>query len=830
LCKPLNYPYLPVPCEHFTDVTFTSTLVSGETRQQAVAAWYDIVSSASTACAGVIPLLWPQAAVWDGDSWGAMTEIPGRPAMTILGNYQKLGLSADQHGNVRLTFPDFYDADFCAPPSAAPQVRTTNWSNASQSWSTATLLDTGVNLDLAVLEDNTAVGVYSGLPDLKWASAAAGGSWTIEGTVAAGAGYTLPSVAAVHAAGLDPARAVAVWSDGGNLKFAERLGGGGWSSPGDIGAGSGAAELAAHTGSPSLPQAEWTVGVYSAGEHTHWESTIYQSLVANGSTALVNAVSQIDSDAALFAGDPDPHSSRIFYHKVATSTLRLNLGDANMGQPDTLRDFGAWLVEHYPAGRYLLSPEDHGDAWRSICYDETHPGEDRLTLPEIRTGLDGAGFTRDGVFAGRRVLNLLAFVTCTTATVEMAYEVQELANFMVASEDWMDDPTAGGGGVRYDHVVAAMIADPHQGDEELAGLIVQTFAADNDNQTTLDHTLSAVDLGQVGAPGAAGTLMQRISQLAAAINAAVAAEGEDGGPAGTCNDNVDNGGLDGLIDGEDPDCPQTMAIHNAAANAEVMQGDSGQRDLQSFAQQLQAAFPAGNAIHTAAGNVITALGNAVVANWADNVHRVGNANGGALQVHGLTIWLEQDQAVYDDGTPGSNHDQYDLTRFEIDLAGAGSSWSQVVDNVAQPATGALLLLEMDNPDLFMEVTLPGGQSAGGLGITGKHCEGVCASDIPGASCSHSGLSQEIWVPETPAGYGNPDGPSSPENLYFTWTIDGSLLATTVTFTLTIQTIEAGVVIDESVQSGTVAPGQTISGTFGSPLLYIYLPVVLRMEP
>ena len=72
---------------------------------------------------------------------------------------------------------------------------------------------------------------------------------------------------------------------------------------------------------------------------------------------------------------------------------------------------------------------DHGGGWTGVGPDDTD-GEDILTLPEIRSGI-AEGLAEVGLDS----VDLLGFDACLMATFEVATQVQDLADVMVASED-----------------------------------------------------------------------------------------------------------------------------------------------------------------------------------------------------------------------------------------------------------------------------------------------------------------------------------------------------------------------------------------------------------
>ena len=108
------------------------------------------------------------------------------------------------------------------------------------------------------------------------------------------------------------------------------------------------------------------------------------------------------------------------------------MGEVNMGDPQTLRDFISYGKEQYPAHRYQLCPYGHATAWYGICPDDTSNG-DSISADELQQALRESG----GV-------DLLSFIgCCLTGSLELVYEVKEYCDVVIASEspgnenDWV---------------------------------------------------------------------------------------------------------------------------------------------------------------------------------------------------------------------------------------------------------------------------------------------------------------------------------------------------------------------------------------------------------
>jgi hypothetical protein len=100
-----------------------------------------------------------------------------------------------------------------------------------------------------------------------------------------------------------------------------------------------------------------------------------------------------------------------------------DLGEMNMGDPQTVEDFIKYGKEHYPADRYQLCFWGHANAWYGLCPDDSNGG-DALNSDECQQALNNAG----GV-------DLLCFIgCCQMGSVEAVYELRDCCDVYVSSE------------------------------------------------------------------------------------------------------------------------------------------------------------------------------------------------------------------------------------------------------------------------------------------------------------------------------------------------------------------------------------------------------------
>lgn len=118
----------------------------------------------------------------------------------------------------------------------------------------------------------------------------------------------------------------------------------------------------------------------------------------------------------------DP-ASLYYMDEECNRIILKDLGEVNIGAPQTLINFISYAKEQYPAKRYQLAFWSHSNAWFEICTDATN-NKDKLTPDELNQALEETG----GV-------DLLSFIgCCLMGSLEASYEVKDNCEVYVASE------------------------------------------------------------------------------------------------------------------------------------------------------------------------------------------------------------------------------------------------------------------------------------------------------------------------------------------------------------------------------------------------------------
>jgi len=233
---------------------------------------------------------------------------------------------------------------------------------------------------------------------------------------------------------------------------------------------------------------EWTLMVYLAADN-NLNNASYKDLeemAAAGASENVNVVILDDHE---FSGNS--------YYKVleenSINTV-MELGEVNMGDPNTLRDFVEWTTTNYPAQKYGIILWNHGGGFKElkfkdICWDETDSG-DALTVPEIvEVGLEN------------QYMDLIGFDACLMNQLEVAYGLKNSGGIMLGSEETIPED-----GWPYKEILTYINNNPTVDARTLSEAIIDFYIESYASEQ--DITLSSIDLSKIDLVG------QRVNTLA----------------------------------------------------------------------------------------------------------------------------------------------------------------------------------------------------------------------------------------------------------------------------------------------------------------------------
>ncbi|MBF0409465.1 MAG: hypothetical protein HQM10_19150 [Candidatus Riflebacteria bacterium] len=226
-----------------------------------------------------------------------------------------------------------------------------------------------------------------------------------------------------------------------------------------------------------------------------------------GSTDRVNLVVQLDR---MKAGDGNSISdgnwtgTRRYYvtkdvnpRKIG-SKMVMNVGTVDMGSSGALGDFLSWGVKTYPAERTAVVVWNHGMGWGGVSFDD-ESGK-YLRMPDLTKALSIGQKALSDVLGKPGKFAMLDFDACLMGTIEVAYELSDFVEFMVASQE-----NAPGSGMPYAHYLEPLAKNPAMETSEFTKRLVGTYvssyskggSATNRYVEGASVTKSALDLSKI---------------------------------------------------------------------------------------------------------------------------------------------------------------------------------------------------------------------------------------------------------------------------------------------------------------------------------------------
>jgi hypothetical protein len=237
--------------------------------------------------------------------------------------------------------------------------------------------------------------------------------------------------------------------------------------------------------------ADWTLILYIAGDNSLEEfmwldiaEMIYGTWLSQEISPRLNVVCLVDSLE---------NFDTTFVAAITPGWVVVDLGEQNMGNPETLSGFFNEVTQILPADNYGLIIWDHGGGFYGAALDETDTiynngywEPDLLTMAEFLTSSEN--------FNSR--LDLIGFDACLMSMVEVAYQFKDIADVFVASET--NEPADGW---KYDEVTLALSDNPDINPSELAQAIITAYKHEYEGEYVYDDdiftTLSVFDLTQI---------------------------------------------------------------------------------------------------------------------------------------------------------------------------------------------------------------------------------------------------------------------------------------------------------------------------------------------
>lgn len=191
---------------------------------------------------------------------------------------------------------------------------------------------------------------------------------------------------------------------------------------------------------------KWTFLHYGAGDN-NLSPYIYNDvdeMEVVGSDANTNVISQLDQSRG---------SCKVYYLEkndspgVIKSPVLKDMGEAvNMVNPATLTDFIVYGVENFPADHVALIIGDHGAGAAGAIADDRNGDRGLMAPPDIAKAL------KDAMDKTGKKIDVLGFDCCLMANTEVAYELKDMADYMIASEE-----AEGGAGWPYNTILSEKV-------------------------------------------------------------------------------------------------------------------------------------------------------------------------------------------------------------------------------------------------------------------------------------------------------------------------------------------------------------------------------------
>ena len=184
-----------------------------------------------------------------------------------------------------------------------------------------------------------------------------------------------------------------------------------------------------------------------------------------------------------FSPEADPSTRQRWILEDGEASLVQDAGEGTMLDEDEVTDFCSWAAKECPADRYILIFWDHGGGTiGGFGYDENYPDASALTLSQLRNAIKASGVAFD----------MVGFDACLMATVECAWAMEPVADYLVASEQ-----TEPGDGWSWTGFLNQLGSDPSTATMDLGKTIIDDFSAHYAETGEEDTTLSLIDLREI---------------------------------------------------------------------------------------------------------------------------------------------------------------------------------------------------------------------------------------------------------------------------------------------------------------------------------------------
>lgn len=249
---------------------------------------------------------------------------------------------------------------------------------------------------------------------------------------------------------------------------------------------------------PPVTGNKWTVMVYLDADNNLTTASLLdlEEMQAVGSTANITFIVQHDT-----LGGPTKR------YKVEKGSLTLlgDLGELDMSDGATLRDFVTYSAGAFPADHYALVIWNHGQGWKAAAegavtksiFNDVDNGKPNSYLSNYYVA---AALAEANARAGI-TLDILGIDACEMAVLEAAYEFRTVARILVASQELVSSY-----GWDYDDLFGRLVKDPAMSPPTFAKAMVASFRKYYEASGFKDQTISALALDPLYSSDAATSI------------------------------------------------------------------------------------------------------------------------------------------------------------------------------------------------------------------------------------------------------------------------------------------------------------------------------------
>lgn len=236
-------------------------------------------------------------------------------------------------------------------------------------------------------------------------------------------------------------------------------------------------------GPPDPSQQTWTFLLYLAGDND------LEPYLGRGSIGALARVQRLPLNRRVrfmvqYDGDQENGGDSVRLEQQTDGKwVEHDLGEVNMGDPRTLAEFIRWGQEQAPADHYYLAIADHAHGLDGIAEDGSTVPKDYLSNGDLQRAL----FT--SAVNATRPIDVLHLDGCLMGLLEVAYQVRDLADYLIVSEN------LGWSAFAYDSYSETIGAQT--GPETLATTVVDRYAERVTEALSIPYTLSALRVDQV---------------------------------------------------------------------------------------------------------------------------------------------------------------------------------------------------------------------------------------------------------------------------------------------------------------------------------------------